>query len=70
MDYNYKTVRQEILDHCSESGVLFDDFCDIWISKVNDDPTVFDIFFEAPFSEISEIAKNARVELLIDVFTI
>ena len=69
MDPNLQSVKQAIFDHCREAGISFEDFVDIWAGRANEDPEVFDAFFEFKWEEISEEAKDARVELLMDIFT-
>ncbi len=67
MDTDHKTIKQRILDHCSATGLSFNDFRAVYASQIIDDPGSFDRFFKAPFNDISKSEKAARVDLLMDI---
>jgi len=66
----YMILKRDIFLHCVDTGIDYYDFWDIWAEYINEDPAVFDIFFEYPYDQITEMSKDARVDLLIDVCTL
>jgi len=68
MKSQVEEIKQAIREHCSETGIEFNDFVSFYLHQVQE-PDVFDLFFEYPFDQISPEEQNRRIDIIIDALT-